>query len=54
MIFFLCALLTLWFFIWVSKAVEIQLTEQRIANDLQELSDRVQEIAEKLSQLENK
>ena len=54
MLFFLCALLTLWFFIWVSKAVECMTTAQRQTRALEEIAYNVQEIAHKLSQIANK
>ena len=54
MLFFLCSLLTLWFFIWVSKAAEIQLTAQQQAKELEEIAANVQEIAKTLSQIANK
>ena len=49
--FYLCSLLTLWFFIWISKAEECQLTAQRQAKELEEIAEKLQETADKLSQI---
>ena len=51
MLFFLCILLTLWLFIWVSKAAEIQLTTQQQAKALEELAATMEELNRKMEKL---